>query len=152
MTSSEVAQMTLIRPFSMTFTEPIILAIDLYIGLIYAILYSYFESYPIVYAMGYGWKLGVSNLPFASLLVGAVIAYGGYCLWNWWVDGTSHFPRGSVDLTFMLVGFTSRQSSRSMMGKYSQRHGCRCPWSLRSASPYVPRLMHLAYGPTDLPA
>ncbi len=78
--------MSLIRPFSMTFTEPIVLAIDLYIGLIYAILYSYFESYPIVFGtMGYGWKLGMSNLPFASLLVGSLIAYGGYCLWNWLV-------------------------------------------------------------------
>ncbi|WWC95034.1 hypothetical protein V866_001886 [Kwoniella sp. B9012] len=83
MTGAEVAKMTLIRPFSMTFTEPIVLAIDLYIGLIYAILYSYFESYPIVYSeMGYGWSLGVSNLPFAALLVGSLISYAGYCIWN----------------------------------------------------------------------
>ena len=83
MTSSQVVRMTLIRPLEMTFTEPIVLAIDLYIGLIYAILYSYFESYPIVYGMmGYGWKLGVSNLPFASLLVGSLVSYAVYCAWN----------------------------------------------------------------------
>ncbi|WVF68833.1 hypothetical protein IAT40_003606 [Kwoniella sp. CBS 6097] len=83
MTSAEITKMTLVRPFSMTFTEPIVLAIDLYIGLIYAILYSYFESYPIVYSeMGYGWSLGVSNLPFAALLVGSLISYAGYCIWN----------------------------------------------------------------------
>ena len=82
MTGGEIVSMTLIRPFSMTFTEPIVLAIDLYIGLIYAVLYSYFESYPIVYAQGYGWSLGVSTLPFAALLVGAVISYFGYALWN----------------------------------------------------------------------
>ncbi|WWC64926.1 uncharacterized protein I303_107540 [Kwoniella dejecticola CBS 10117] len=82
MTGGEIVKMTLIRPFSMTFTEPIVLAIDLYIGLIYAILYSYFESYPIVYAEGYGWSLGVSNLPFAALLVGALLSYAGYCIWN----------------------------------------------------------------------
>jgi len=46
------------------------------------VLYSYFESYPIVYAEGYGWSLGVSSLPFAALLVGAVISYLGYALWN----------------------------------------------------------------------
>lgn len=40
MTPKEIALMTLIRPISMTFTEPIVLAIDLYIGLVYAILYS----------------------------------------------------------------------------------------------------------------
>jgi len=83
MTGAEVAKMTLIRPFSLTFTEPIVLAIDLYIGLVYAVLYSYFESFPIVYGEGgYGWSLGVSMLPFAALLVGAILAYTGYCLWN----------------------------------------------------------------------
>lgn len=53
-----------------------------YIGLIYAVLYSYFESYPIVYAEGYGWSLGISSLPFAALLVGAIFSYLGYALWN----------------------------------------------------------------------
>jgi len=83
MTGGQIAKMTLVRPFSMTFTEPIVLAINLYIGLIYAVLYSYFESFPIVYGQGgYGWSLGVSTLPFASLLVGALISYAGYALWN----------------------------------------------------------------------
>lgn len=87
--------MTLIRPFSLTFTEPIVLAIDLYIGLVYAVLYSYFESFPIVYGEGgYGWSLGVSMLPFAALLVGAIVAYAGYCLWNRYVPYDSHFPLG----------------------------------------------------------
>lgn len=40
MTGKEIVTTTLIRPISMTFTEPIVLAIDLYIGLVYAILYS----------------------------------------------------------------------------------------------------------------
>lgn len=82
MTGGAIARMTLIRPFSMTFTEPILLAINLYVGLIYAILYSYFESFPIVYEMGYGFSPGVSNLPFAALLVGSLISYAGYSLWN----------------------------------------------------------------------
>lgn len=85
MTGGEIVKMTLVRPLTMTFTEPIVLAINLYVGLIYAVLYSYFESFPIVYAQGYGWSLGVSTLPFASLLVGSTLAYGGYCLWNRYV-------------------------------------------------------------------
>ena len=40
MTGKDIALMTLVRPFTMTFTEPIVLAIDLYIGLVYMILYS----------------------------------------------------------------------------------------------------------------
>jgi DHA1 family multidrug resistance protein-like MFS transporter len=77
--------MTLLRPLTMTFTEPIVLAIDLYIGLVYAILYSYFESFPIVYLEGYRFPTANSNLPFLALLVGSIISYIGYCLWNRYV-------------------------------------------------------------------
>lgn len=46
-------------------------------------LYSYFESFPIVYATeGYGFSLGVSNLPFLALLIGGIIGYGLYSIWN----------------------------------------------------------------------
>lgn len=82
MSGKDIAQMTLLRPLTMTFTEPIVLAIDLYIGLIYAILYSYFESFPIVYLEGYMFPTANSNLPFLALLVGSIISYIGYCLWN----------------------------------------------------------------------
>lgn len=83
MSGGEIIRMTLIRPISMTFTEPIVLAINLYIGLIYAVLYSYFESFPLVYGMeGYGWSLGVSTLPFISLLVGSLISFAVYAVWN----------------------------------------------------------------------
>ena len=82
MTFGEIVRISLIRPISMTFTEPIVLACDLYIGLVYAILYSYFESFPIVYAEGYGWSLGVAELPFVALLVGGVLSYAIYCIWN----------------------------------------------------------------------
>jgi len=82
MSTNDMVQMTLLRPLTMTFTEPIVLAIDLYIGLIYAILYSYFESFPIVYLEGYRFPTANSNLPFLALLVGSIISYIGYCLWN----------------------------------------------------------------------
>jgi len=88
MSSKDIVQMTLLRPLTMTFTEPIVLAIDLYIGLIYAILYSYFESFPIVYLEGYMFPTANSNLPFLALLVGSIISYIGYCLWNKYVLST----------------------------------------------------------------
>lgn len=97
MTGSQIVKMTLVRPLTMTFTEPIVLAINLYVGLIYAVLYSYFESFPIVYAQGYGWSLGVSTLPFASLLVGSAISYVGYCLWNRYVAAVSSSVLRKVD-------------------------------------------------------
>lgn len=78
----KIMKEALVRPLLMTFVEPIIIAINLYIGLIYAILYSYFESYPIVFGPGgYGWSLGISGLPFLSLTVGAMISYVIYAVW-----------------------------------------------------------------------
>ena len=99
--------MTLLRPLTMTFTEPIVLAIDLYIGLVYAILYSYFESFPIVYLEGYMFPTANSNLPFLALLVGSIISYIGYCLWNRYV----HISLLLSPLPLPLVAFITLASS-----------------------------------------
>jgi DHA1 family multidrug resistance protein-like MFS transporter len=74
----------LFRPLLMTFVEPIIIAINLYIGLIYAILYSYFESFPLVFGPlpgAYGWNWGVAGLPFLALTIGAMISFVVYAIW-----------------------------------------------------------------------
>lgn len=72
----------------MTVSEPIVLAIDLYQGLTYMILYSYFESFPIVFHSpkpeGYGWNLGVAGLPFLALTIGGMLSYGVYCIWAYY--------------------------------------------------------------------
>lgn len=46
----------------------------------------YFESFPIVYLEGYGFFAGNANLPFLALLVGSLLSYAGYCLWNRYVS------------------------------------------------------------------
>ncbi|WWC62463.1 uncharacterized protein I303_105059 [Kwoniella dejecticola CBS 10117] len=84
---SHIVVDSLLRPIALTCTEPIIIAINLYTGLVYATLYSFFESFPIVYEQGYGWELGVSTLPFAALFIGSFIGWAIYSFWNWkWVD------------------------------------------------------------------
>lgn len=51
---------------------------------VYALLYSYFESFPLVYGPeGYDFPGGVAYLPFASLLIGEVFSFVGYALWAW---------------------------------------------------------------------
>lgn len=84
----------------MTFREPIIIAVNLYIGYVsqvdslpnvlqadcqvYALLYSYFESFPLVYGPeGYDFPGGVQYLPFAALLAGEFFSFVGYALWAW---------------------------------------------------------------------
>lgn len=51
-------------------------------------IYTFFESFPIVFYEGYGWSLGVSTLPFAGIMIGEAISFGLYCLWNRWVAET----------------------------------------------------------------
>ncbi|KAK4053182.1 GTPase-activating protein [Microbotryomycetes sp. JL201] len=82
MTGKDILFMTLVRPLQFTFTEPIVIALNLYITFVYVVLYAWFESFPLVFEIGYRWQLGISTLPFLSLLVGSVIGYSGLCVWN----------------------------------------------------------------------
>lgn len=104
MTGKDVAIMTLWRPFELNFTQPIVFLLNLYIvsqvdhaaitqakvkrkSFIYAILYSWFEVFPIIYSETYGWSLGISGLPYLALLVGSILGYAGYCVWHkyYWI-------------------------------------------------------------------
>ena len=70
--------MTFIRPITLNFTEPMVFLLNLYIALIYGLLYIWFESFPIVFVEIYGFNLGQEGLAFLGLLVvGAVIGYFG---------------------------------------------------------------------------
>ncbi|KAJ5611109.1 hypothetical protein N7510_007828 [Penicillium lagena] len=64
----------LLRPFQMLFLEPILLAITLYLALIYGILYLFFEAYPISFGEVRGWKhQGVAALPFIGIMIGVFL-------------------------------------------------------------------------------
>jgi MFS transporter, DHA1 family, multidrug resistance protein len=73
--------MTLVKPFTLNFTEPMIFFLNLYIALIYGLIYIWFESFPIVFVEIYGFSLGEEGLAFLGLLVAALIAL--ICLWAW---------------------------------------------------------------------
>ncbi|EKM53821.1 uncharacterized protein PHACADRAFT_211461 [Phanerochaete carnosa HHB-10118-sp] len=61
---------TLVRPFVMLATEPILLLLSLYIALIYGLLYAFFFSYPVVFGEDYGWNDGLVGLTFISVWIG----------------------------------------------------------------------------------
>lgn len=73
MTGKDVVSMVLIRPFSLLFTEPIVFALDLYIALVYGLLYIWFESFPLVFTGIYGFSLGTQGLAFIGILVGVFV-------------------------------------------------------------------------------
>ncbi|KAF7790036.1 hypothetical protein EIP86_000985 [Pleurotus ostreatoroseus] len=65
---------TLVRPFEMLVTEPILLLLSLYIALIYGLLYAFFFSYPVVFVGDYHWNEGIAGLTFISVWIGLGLA------------------------------------------------------------------------------
>ena len=73
MTGKAIAMMVLVRPFTLSFLEPIVFLLNLYIALIYALLYLWFESFPIVFVGIYGFTLGKEGLAFLGIFIGVFI-------------------------------------------------------------------------------
>jgi len=73
MTGREIVMMVLVRPFTLSFTEPMVFLLNLYIALIYGLLYIWFESFPIVFGGIYGFSLGLEGVAFMGILVGVFI-------------------------------------------------------------------------------
>ncbi|CAK5275989.1 unnamed protein product [Mycena citricolor] len=65
---------TLIRPFQMIMTEPILLLMSLFIALVYGLLYGFFFSFPVVFGEGYHFTDGQVGLTFCSVLIGLGLA------------------------------------------------------------------------------
>jgi len=73
MTPTQIVMMSLVRPFSLQFTEPIVFLLNLYIALVYGLLYVWFESFQIVFSETYGFSVSIEGLTFLGILVGAVV-------------------------------------------------------------------------------
>lgn len=82
---NDIMKMVFVLPFRLGFTEPILLATNLYLGLVYAILYCWFEAFPLAFIGVYKMSLGISGLPFLSLVVGAWVASAGYFTYLYFV-------------------------------------------------------------------
>ena len=63
---------SLSRPVTMIFTEPFLLAINIYTSFVYGLLYLLLGAYPIIFAEGYKMSGGVSQLPYLSIFLGMV--------------------------------------------------------------------------------
>ena len=86
MTGREVVMMCLVRPFTLNFTEPMVFFLNLYIALVYGLLYIWFESFPIVFIEIYHFNLGQEGLAFLGIFVGALIVIPPYFLWLYFVQ------------------------------------------------------------------
>ena len=64
MSAREFAMITLIRPFTLSFREPIIACWNIYIALVYGILYIFIESFRVVFVEHHGFNIGENGLAF----------------------------------------------------------------------------------------
>lgn len=96
MTGKDIAMMTLVRPFSLNFTEPILFLLNLYIALIYGLLYVWFESFAIVFEGIYGFNLGEEGLSFVGILVGAFVVIPPFFLYLWYIQEPQFNENGEL--------------------------------------------------------
>ncbi|CAD0089826.1 unnamed protein product [Aureobasidium vineae] len=73
------------RPIQLIALDPAIAYADLYIALCYAIFYSFFEVFPLVYIERYGFNVGEMGLVFLSIAVGVVISIAGYYAYLYYI-------------------------------------------------------------------
>ncbi|KNG51256.1 benomyl/methotrexate resistance protein [Stemphylium lycopersici] len=84
MTGKDVVMMSLVKPITLNFTEPIVFLLNLYIALIYGLLYIWFESFPIVFEGIYGFSPGMQGVAFLGILVGTFLAAIVLFAWNYY--------------------------------------------------------------------
>jgi MFS transporter, DHA1 family, multidrug resistance protein len=96
MTPRDIAMMTLVRPITLNFTEPMVFLLNLYIALIYGLLYIWFESFPIVFIEIYGFTLGMEGLAFIGILVGAFVVIPPFFLYLYYVQERQFDENGEI--------------------------------------------------------
>lgn len=70
----ELLEKNLSRPLRMLVTEPIVLAITIYMSFVYGLLYLMLTFYPIVFQKVHGFNQGVGGLPYFGVILGEVLA------------------------------------------------------------------------------
>lgn len=80
LTARDITIEALWRPFQLVLLDPSIAFTAIYTALIYGIFYSFFEAFPLVYNVMYGFNLGEMGLTFLSVTVGVIISI----VWYWW--------------------------------------------------------------------
>lgn len=70
----ELLEKNLSRPIRMLFTEPIVLALSIYMAFVYGLLYLFLTFYPIVFQEIHGMNPGVGGLPYFGMIFGEMLA------------------------------------------------------------------------------
>ncbi|KAK9457357.1 major facilitator superfamily domain-containing protein [Dipodascopsis uninucleata] len=73
---SEIIQTVLVRPVMLIMTEPVLNLMNLYIVMIYSLLYAFFFAYPVIFGELHDYNDGIIGLMFIPILIGAMFALG----------------------------------------------------------------------------
>ncbi|KAN0138990.1 Major facilitator superfamily domain containing protein [Lactarius tabidus] len=92
----DLAVEVLVRPFALNFQEPIVLVLNIYIGLIYALLYIWFESFPIVFIGIYHWREQMLGLSFLGIFVGTLILIPPFFAYLYFVQEPKYNEKGEL--------------------------------------------------------
>lgn len=92
----DIVMMVLVRPFSLTLTEPICFCLNLYIALIYGLLYCWFESFAIVFEGIYGFSLGLEGVAYLGIFVGCLVVLPPFCLYLYYVQEPQFDENGEI--------------------------------------------------------
>ncbi|KAK9351613.1 major facilitator superfamily domain-containing protein [Lipomyces doorenjongii] len=71
---SEIIRTVLVRPVMLIMTEPVLDLMNMYIVLIYSLLYAFFFAYPVIFQELYDYNDGMIGLMFIPILIGAMFA------------------------------------------------------------------------------
>lgn len=71
---TELLKTVLVRPITMMLTEPVLDLMNMYIVLIYSLLYAFFFAYPVIFGELHGFNDGKIGLMFIPILIGALFA------------------------------------------------------------------------------
>ncbi|OTB09491.1 hypothetical protein M426DRAFT_50830 [Hypoxylon sp. CI-4A] len=84
---------SLIVPWKLNVLDPSIAFTSIYCGLVYAIYYSFFEFFPLIYGDIYGMNLGQIGLVFLSVLIAVAIAFIPFGLFIRYVNNSENRGR-----------------------------------------------------------
>ncbi|TVY93904.1 Caffeine resistance protein [Lachnellula willkommii] len=96
MSLKAIVLMVVVRPFSLTFTEPILFCLNLYIALVYGLLYIWFESFAIVFIQIYGFNLGEEGLSFLGIFIGGLFVIPPFFLYLYFVQEKQFNENGEI--------------------------------------------------------
>ncbi|GJE99509.1 MFS general substrate transporter [Phanerochaete sordida] len=70
-------------PFVLMASEPVLIALTVYMSFVYGVVYLLFEAYPIVFTIGHGMNAGITGLMFLPIFLGGALGVLLYLLlWN----------------------------------------------------------------------